>query len=208
MSTTTHPNHGASGSTPLRRPWHPDSSTDTVSQDAPVDFLTSSTSEAIAALHKKWDTLSTARRKEVLRALPPFVIHNYGKAIEELVVDNLEERQALRVARGMESFAECADILGFVASALDCVVPGASAIFRLMKSIFVASKALVEIQNYLVELFIDRISSNLGLVDKYRQLFPSNPDLLSSVLDIYTVVLQIGTRAARIFYDDKGSKRS
>ncbi|KAB5583486.1 hypothetical protein GE09DRAFT_303017 [Coniochaeta sp. 2T2.1] len=91
---------------------------------------------------------------------------------------------------------------------LDCVVPGASAILRLMKSIFSASKALVEIQDYLVELFIDRISSNLGLVDKYRQLFPSNPDLLSSVLDIYTVVLEIGTRAVRIFYDGKGNKRS
>ncbi|OIW27916.1 hypothetical protein CONLIGDRAFT_634237, partial [Coniochaeta ligniaria NRRL 30616] len=165
-------------------------------------------SEAVAVLHKKWSALSAARRNEILSALPVHVMTNYGQAIEDLVVDKLKERRTMRIAERMRPFVEFVDILGSVASALDSTVPGASAIFRVVKSIFLASKALTEIQEFLVELIVDRVSGNLHLISEYRHLFPSSLELLSAALEIYSVVLDIGSRAAKFFYDDKGEKRN
>lgn len=108
----------------------------------------------------------------------------------------------------MQPFVEFVDIMGSVASALDSTIPCASAIFRVVKSIFLASKALGDLQAYLVDLMVDKISGNLGLIGKYRELFQASPELLHAAIDIYQVVLEIGTRAVSFFYDDKGKQRS
>lgn len=114
----------------------------------------------------------------------------------------------MRIAEQMQPFVNSMEMLGSIASALDPYFPGASAIFRVIKSIFLASKALVDLQQYLVELIVDRVSGNLHLIAMYCDVFPSSPEVLSAALDIYTVVLDIGCRAAQFFYDDKGNRRN
>ncbi|KAK1834081.1 ankyrin repeat-containing domain protein [Podospora conica] len=113
----------------------------------------------------------------------------------------------MRVAERMRPLVDFMSVLGSFASALDAAVPGAGLALNSIKGVFLASKARLDLQDYLVELVVDKISANLPLVRRYRDEFQHSPELMSAALDIYGDVLDIGNRATRFFYDEKGHKR-
>lgn len=166
-----------------------------------------STSADVVALHKQWDSLTPARRKEILSAIPSNVVPNYAQAIEDLVVVKTKEGKTMRVAERMRPLVEFMGVVGSFASALDAAFPGAGLALTSIKGIFLASKARLDLQDYLVELVVDKISANLPLIRSYRDEFQHSPELMSAALDIYGDVLDIGNRATKFFYDEKGHKR-
>jgi len=113
----------------------------------------------------------------------------------------------MRVAERMRPLVDFMGVLGSFASALDAAFPGAGLALNSIKGIFLASKARLDLQDYLVELVVDKISANLPLIRRYRDEFQHSPELISAALDIYGDILDVGNRATRFFYDDKGHKR-
>ena len=114
----------------------------------------------------------------------------------------------MKIAQRMHPLVDFVTVLGGLASALDAAFLGSSTIFSIVRSIFLASKARVDLQDYLIDLLAERISSSLPLIGKYREHFEHSPELLSAMLDIYGDILDIGNRAMHFFYDNKGKKRN
>ena len=164
------------------------------------------TSAVVTTLHKRWAALDSLRRREILSSLPATVVSNYAHTIEDLAINKINEGASMKIAQRMHPLVDFVTVLGGIASALDAAFPGSSTIFGVVRSILLASRARVDLQDYIIDLLAERISSSLPLIGKYREHFEHSPELLSVTLDIYGDVLDIGNRAMRFFYDDKGQK--
>lgn len=169
-----------------------------------------SSKEAITRWSEHTNRLSTDQKKKLFKKLPDDAMTNYVTAVDKIVESRIKNSRLMRTTKWIQPLVDFTDMCQPLADGLGTVYPPAGAILGGVFFALSITKRITTYQETLIH-FLNRIMSSLEQLDKFRSAFPDSPEIQTTLVDVFDIVVQICVRTLDIFIDkngkDKGSVR-
>lgn len=152
-------------------------------------------------------TLSSDQKRRLLRKLPDDAVTNYVAAVDGIVNDRIKNSNLIRTTKWIQPLVDFTDMCEPLADGLNAVYPPAGAILGGVFFALSMTKRVATYQEALVQ-FLDKIMSSLEQLDKFSSAFPDAPEIQTTLVDIFDIVVQICVRTLDVFIDKDGKDKS
>ncbi|KAK8064358.1 hypothetical protein PG994_006996 [Apiospora phragmitis] len=161
----------------------------------------------IARWRNEIESLSSEQRDRFLRELPGAAgIQTYVDSVGGLISDKVKNSRSLRVGRWIAPLVELVNMSKPFADALNSVYPPAGMVLGGVSCVLSMSKRYVDYQEAILA-FLVKACKNLGIIDRYKAVFPETEEMQLALMDVYGDIIQFCSQASKLFLDDKGKNR-
>lgn len=152
-------------------------------------------------------TLSSDQKRRLLRKLPDNAVTNYVAAVDGIVNDRIKNSKLIRTTKWIQPLVDFTDMCEPLTDGLNAVYPPAGAILGGVFFALSMTKHLATYQEALVQ-FLNKVMSSLEQLDKFSSAFPDAPEIQTTLVDIFDIVVQICVRTLDVFIDKNGKDKS
>lgn len=139
--------------------------------------------------------------------MPNTVLTDYAEAVDSVIDEKFKTSKVIRGTKWIQPLVGFVEMCKPLTDGLSEIYPPAGAILGGVFFALSVTKRVVKYQEALIQ-FLNKVSGSLGLLDKFKDALPDVPEIQTTLVDIFDIILQICVRSASIFIDNKGKDRS